>query len=319
MSTKYAIDPAYTEFPNISFSRNLWKLRFINLFIVASRQRHKWADDIAISHHSIKGVEGNKIKIIEVAPKDLQGTAPAIVYFHGGAFFMSYAGIHLDNAQMYARETRCRVFLVDYRLSTKAPFPAAQDDSQSALEWVHEKASQLKVDREKLILSGDSAGGCLAACCAQMTFDRNKTREDKIKILAQFLIYPVTDCETKTESAINFTDTPLWTHEANKIMWDVYLRGSDYKNGLEGASIPEYASPIHRKDFSGLPPAYIEPTEFDPLRDEAHNYGQALEAAGVEIEVVEAKGAVHGYEFVDCETTRKYQKLRVDALKKFLA
>ena len=63
----------------------------LNLFIVGSRLRHKWADDIAITKHSISGVNGNKIKIIEVAPKDLEGEAPAIVYFHGGAFFMSYA------------------------------------------------------------------------------------------------------------------------------------------------------------------------------------------------------------------------------------
>tara|TARA_B110000444_G_C18819730_1_gene587066 strand:- start:241 stop:1200 length:960 start_codon:yes stop_codon:yes gene_type:complete len=319
MNNKYAIDPAFTKFPKMSFSHNLWKLRIFNLFVIASRFRHKWADDISITNHYIKGVNNNKIKLIEVTPKNITGKAPAIIYFHGGAFFMSYAGQHLDTVQMYAREAHCRVFLVDYRLSTKAPFPAAQDDSQSALEWVFDNSTQLQVDRKKLILSGDSAGGCLAASCTQMTLDRNAHRQEKINILAQFLIYPVTDCETKTKSAIQFTDTPLWTHDANKIMWDVYLHGSDYKNGIEGASIPEYSSPIHRADFSNLPPAYIEPTEFDPLRDEAYDYGQALEAAGVDVKIVEAKGAVHGYEFVDCEITRRYQKLRLKALKEFLA
>jgi acetyl esterase len=318
MTQKYAIDPAYKEFPDIPFSRKLWKLRLINLLIVASRLRRKWAEDITVTKHKVRGVDGNNIKVIEVCRKGLKGMAPAIVYFHGGAFFMSYAGIHLDNAEMYARETGCRVFVVDYRLSTQAPFPASQDDSQSVVEWIFDNAAQLNVDSDKLILSGDSAGGCLAASCAQMTLDRNQQRKEKINILAQFLIYPVTDCETKTKTAIEFTDTPIWTHNANKIMWDVYLRGSEYKKGTEGAAIPKYASPIHRKDFSNLPPAYIEPTEFDPLRDEAYNYGRALEAAGVAIEIVEAKGAVHGYEFVDCETTRKYQKLRVDALKRFL-
>lgn len=318
MTTQYAIDPAYNEFPDLPLSRNIWKLRMLNLFIVASRLRHKWADDISITKHKIKGMDGNRVKIIEVARKNLDGEAPAIIYFHGGAFFMSYAGIHLDNAQMYAREAGCRVFVVDYRLSTTAPFPAAHNDSQSAVEWVFDNAEQLQVDKNKLILSGDSAGGCLAAACAQMTLDKNKERDEKINFLAQFLIYPVTDCETKTKSAVEFTDTPIWTSDANKIMWDVYLRGSDFKN--EGSDQPpQYASPIHRDDFSGLPPAYVEPTEFDPLRDEAYDYARALEAAGVPIEIVEAKGAVHGYEFVDCETTRKYQKLRVEALKKFLS
>lgn len=316
---KYPIDPAYFDFPEMSFSNNLWKLRFTNLFILATRFRYKWDAALNITHHKIDGEDHNKVKVIEIARKDLAADAPALVYFHGGAFFLSYAGLHLDNAQMYAKEANCKVFMVDYRLSTEAAFPAAQTDSQAAVEWVFDNAARLGIDKQKIIVIGDSAGGGIAASCAQMTHDRNKTRSDKINLLAQFLLYPVCDCESKTDTARNFVDTPLWTSNNNKVMWDVYLRDSDYKKGVPGAKIPDYASPIHRDDLSGLPPAYIEPTEFDPLRDEAFNYAAALEAAGVKVTLVEAKAAVHGYEFVDCETTRKYRKIRMTELKKVLA
>lgn len=316
---KYPIDPAYLDFPEMSFSTSLWKLRLTNLFILATRLRYKWDPSLNVTNHIVDGEDGNKVKVIEIAPKDIGPDAPALVYFHGGAFFLTYAALHLDNAQMYAKDARCKVFMVDYRLSTKAAFPAAQNDSQSALEWVFDNAATLGVDREKIIVIGDSAGGGIAASCAQMTHDRNKTRSEKINLLAQFLLYPVCDCETKTDTALNFVDTPLWTTNNNKVMWDVYLRDSDYKKGVPGASIPQYASPVHREDLSGLPPAYIEPTEFDPLRDEAVNYANALEAAGVDVTLVEAKAAVHGYEFVDCETTRKYREIRMTELKKVLS
>ena len=312
----YAIDPAYLNFPDMKFSTNLLKLRFTNLFILATRLRYKWSKNLNISTHKINSTNGHKLKVIEISKKGLADNAPALVYFHGGAFFLTYAGLHLDNAQMYAEQANCKVFMVDYRLSTKAPFPAALDDSQAALEWVHDNADQLAVDPKKLIVIGDSAGGGLAASCAQLTHDRNKNRTEKINLLAQFLLYPVCDCETKTASATQFEDTPLWTTNNNKVMWDVYLRGSDYQKGDK--HIPPYASPVHRQDLTGLAPAYIEPTEFDPLRDEAIDYAEALEKAGVEVTLVEAKGAVHGYEFVDCETTTKYREIRMDALNKVL-
>ncbi len=312
----YAIDPAYLDFPDMTFSTNLLKLKLTNLFILATRLRYKWSKSLKVQTHKIDSTDGHKLKVIEISKKGLADNAPALVYFHGGAFFLTYAGLHLDNAQMYAEQADCKVFMVDYRLSTKAPFPAALDDSQAALEWVHDHASQLAIDKNKIVVIGDSAGGGLAASCAQLTHDKNKNRSEKINLLAQFLLYPVCDCETKTDSATAFEDTPLWTTNNNKVMWDVYLRGSDFKKGNE--HIPAYASPIHRDDLTGLAPAYVEPTEFDPLRDEAIDYANALQAAGVEVTLVEAKGAVHGYEFVDCDTTTKYRKIRMDALNKVL-
>ena len=81
-------------------------------------------------------------------------------------------------------------------------------------------------------------------------------------------------------------------------MWNVYLRDTEYKKSGGSAPVPAYAAPLHRADFAGLPPAWIEVAEFDPLLDEGRLYAGALEAAGVPVELHEVKGASHLGPFV---------------------
>ena len=67
-----------------------------------------------------------------------------------------------------------------------------------------------------------------------------------------------------------------------------YLRNDDdIRNPL--------ASPSFTASFNGLPPALIITAEFDPLRDEAEDYGRKLREAGVPVQVSRYEGMVHGF------------------------
>jgi acetyl esterase/lipase len=313
MSSKYALAPEFVSQPNLTIPSNRLLLRGFNFLLRLQRRKFAWSDAVSVRTHSVQSADGHTLSVFEIAPKGLTGTAPALVDFHGGGFFFSYAGLHLTYAERYAVDAGCRVFFPDYRLSIDDPFPAAHDDCYATLSWLHKNASELGVDASKVALIGDSAGGALAAGVAQQALDRGEN-----PICAQILIYPVTDHETKTESALSFTDTPMWKKASNIAMWKVYLRDTEHKRSGGSAPVPPYAAPLHRDSFAGLPPAVIEVAEFDPLRDEGKEYARALEAAGVAVEQHEVKGGVHGYDLVeDSATAAAIYKERMAAIQRF--
>jgi acetyl esterase len=292
--SKYALAPEFASQPKFTVPRNRWILTLLNKAMSFPLRKFKWSDEVEVKRHEVRGEGGHVIPVIEIAPKGLSAGAPALIDYHGGGFFLGQAPSHLKYAEHYALGAQCRVFFPEYRLSTYNPFPAPFDDCYATLGWVHANADKLGVDPQRVGLIGDSAGGALAAGIAQKAFDRGEN-----PICAQILIYPVTDHESKTESATTFTDTPMWKRASNLIMWDIYLAGSEHKLSGGSAPAPPYVAPLHRESFAGLPPAVVEVAEFDPLRDEGRQYSEALRAAGVPVEFTEVKGAIHGYDMVD--------------------
>jgi acetyl esterase/lipase len=303
---KYAILPEFSKFPALPVRNSPWLLRLLSLFIAAQRLLHRWKPGIRIVRHTVRTGQGHPVLMIEVSAAGSADPSPALIYCHGGAFFMTYAAIHLDNAQHIARETGCKVFVVDYRLSTSAPFPAQFDDCMACLRRVVERAEEMGVDPARIGVMGDSAGGALAAGLAQ------RAKDEGIPLRAQILLYPVTD-SSSSASAQAFTDTPLWTAGANRIMWEIYLRGGPTDPP------PRYASPAHRQDLSGLPAAYVETAEFDPLRDEAIAYAKRLAATGATVRLNQTRGTIHAIDTVPTsEATRAAMGKRVEAVRELL-
>ncbi|CAN5536658.1 alpha/beta hydrolase [soil metagenome] len=89
---------------------------------------------------------------------------PLIISFHGGGWALGNK--HNDLflrplvAQGYALAS------VDYRLSGQAPFPAQIEDCRDAVHWLLRQADALKLDRNRIAVTGISAGGHLALLLA---------------------------------------------------------------------------------------------------------------------------------------------------------
>ena len=259
---------------------------------------------IKASDHTIKGYGGRAMQVLTFRPKDLSPGAPCLVYFHGGGLFAEALPLQKQLACRYAQEAECVVVFPQYAVSVDAPFPAGLEDCYAALVWAKDHASTLGIAPDRIAVGGDSAGGSMAACVSQLALDRKS-----VVPCFQLLVYPVCDHRMSTASMSAFTDTPVWNTANTHLMWKLYL------NGHENA--PPYTSAQQRADLSGLPNAYIETAEFDPLRDEGNNYAGRLKEAGVTVELNETKGTVHGYDAIASSgITKANVQRRIQALRR---
>lgn len=248
--------------------------------------------------------DGTPVRLTRYRPKGLDWAAPCLVYFHGGGFCVRDAGYIHRYAAPYAEGARCEVVFVHYRTADIAPFPTPFEDCYAALRWVWENAPRLRLDRARIAVGGDSAGGALAAACALRSRD-----EDGPRLCFQLLVYPVTDSRMGAASMRKYTDSPMWNAKLNQKMWELYLREGDH-------GMSQYAAPLLARDFSNLPPAYVEVEEFDCLHDEGIAYANALEKAGVEVQIEDVKGTFHGFDFLaDKEIAKAMAEKRIQALR----
>lgn len=208
--------------------------------------------------------------------------APCIVYFHGGTGVFCGIETHDGLCRMLANSSSCRVISVAYRLAPEHPFPAAVEDAYAATKWIAEHAEELCIDRDRLVVAGDSAGGTLAAVVCLLAAEREGP-----PIVLQVLLCPVTDLAGETDSRRVFAEG--YFIERSTLQWakSVYCAGAE-------PSDPR-VSPLRASALAGVPPAHIHTAEFDPMRDEGEAYAAALGAAGVPVQYICHPGLIHHF------------------------
>ena len=235
-----------------------------------------------IETKTIPGPDGGELTIRIYWPLG-EGPFGACLYFHGGGWVLNNIDTHDDVVRRLAAASGCVFVSVDYRLAPEHKYPAAIEDGYAALQWVHEHATELNVDSARIAVSGDSAGGNIAAVLCLMTRDRGGP-----PIEAQVLIYPITDCDFDRPSYRDNADGYFLTAKQMKWFWNHYVSSPEQMR-------EPYASPLRAASFGGLPTALILTAEFDPLRDEGEAYAQALRAAGVNVTLHRYDGLIHAF------------------------
>src|ERR1700742_5015377 len=83
-------------------------------------------------------------------PRQANGLAPCLVFFHGGGWVIGDLDTHDVVCRKLAHEGELIVVSVDYRLAPEHKFPAAADDAIAATKWISENAAQLGIDSSRL-------------------------------------------------------------------------------------------------------------------------------------------------------------------------
>lgn len=280
----FDIHPELQSVRSHSLPSNRWALAALQNLLAAVNMVHRLKFKSILKRTKIASSDGYPVPLLIIRPEHLGPLAPALVYYHGGAFIMKPAPQHLENALRYAREAECVVVFIEYRLAPKYPFPAGFNDCYAALQWMISNAQQLGIDAKRLVVGGDSAGGGLAAGVAQRA-----RQEDGITLRGQLLIYPFVDLICSRPSITAFADVPPFKRALPRPIAEIYL-GRPPAEGM-----PRYASPIYG-DVTDLAPAYIETAQFDILHDQGTAYAHAMREKGVGVDLNEIKGGIHGFD-----------------------
>jgi acetyl esterase/lipase len=281
-----------------------WVLGAMQAFLRLVNRLHRRRFHRILTRSLIPGTDGHLVPVLIIRPEQPRPPTPALVYFHGGAFVMEGAPAHVENAVRYAREVGCTVIFVDYRLAPRHVFPAGFNDCYAALKWAIANAGTLGIDANRVAIGGDSAGGNLAVSVAQRA-----AFEDGIALKGLLLLYPAVDLVCDRPSMTLFRDVPPFKGLSAAGVAQLYL------GHAPAAPLPRYASPAEGPR-RGLPPTYVELPQFDPLHDQGAAYAQALRDDGVEVELNEVAGGIHGFDLMAprCSLTQQAIARRVHFL-----
>ncbi len=100
---------------------------------------------------------------------------PLLVHFHGGGWIAGAKEGSVLQLMPYLAQGFA-VASVQYRLAKVAPAPAAVEDVRCALRYLSQRTAELKIDPQRIVVTGGSAGGHLALMAGMLPagnrFDR---------------------------------------------------------------------------------------------------------------------------------------------------
>jgi acetyl esterase/lipase len=190
---------------------------------------------------------------------------PVVVFFFGGGWKNGTYTQFVPQAEYFA--SRGLVALsADYRVESKHKTTpdCCVEDAKSAIRWVKTNAAKLGVDAEKVIASGGSAGGHIAACAALVP-DFNHPEDPKVSsIPAALLLF---------NPALNL---PRPVKDA------------------KGNDIAAKISPT-RFLSDKTPATWIVFGDADAMMEQGKEYTQKARSLGVKVELCLAPGQPHGF------------------------
>ncbi|RLP54602.1 MAG: alpha/beta hydrolase [Ketobacter sp.] len=251
---------------------------------------------------SVRVVEGSKIEMptldlflcqsppylpARLYSPDSSGDA-LVLFFHGGGWVHGNIETHDNLCRHLARITRTRVLAVEYQKAPENPWPTAVNDAIRAYRDVLERLPEFGLRNPVMAVAGDSAGGKLATVLA-----RKLSHETIRSPAAQLLIYPSADSPREVGSRKLFADGFLLTDEGIRKYRECYVpAGQDDRH-------PDI-SPLYADDLDKSPPAVVVTAGFDPLRDEGRDYAKKLQQNGIQVQLLEFPGLVHGFANILC-------------------
>ena len=235
---------------------------------------------------------------------------PTLVYIHGGGWTNGTKEASALTFLPYL-EMGYTVVNVEYRLADVARAPAAVEDCRCALRWVYRNAERFNFDLDRLVVTGNSAGGHLSlttgilpesagfdrACPGdrRRTWSTGGTSTDELAVAAIINWYGVGD-------VLDMLHGPPGISGSFTVAW--------FGSAPNRDDIAKQVSPLTYMR-QGLPPVLTIHGDADPIvpYSQGVQLHEALDEVGVPNKLITIAGGRHGG-FTREENRRVYRVIR---------
>lgn len=219
-----------------------------------------------------KSVDGVDLNLHVFKPKDnrYSSKAPVIIFFFGGGWNGGTPKQFYEQSRYLANQGMVAIS-AEYRVKSRnntTPFECVKD-AKSAVRWVRQHAQQLGVNPNKIVASGGSAGGHIAACTGIIKGYEEAGEDFSLSSVpnAMILFNPVLDTSEKGYGSERFD--------------------KDYKTSI---------SPCHHIDSNIMPTLLFHGTGDKTVPFEnAERFTKLMQKAGNQCELVAFEGRNHGF------------------------
>ncbi len=224
---------------------------------------------------------------------------PAILYFPGGGFTTAQWDKYSQQRMKLAEEGFV-VAACEYR-AVPDKFPALVEDAKAAVRYIRAHAEEWGVDKNKIGVMGDSAGGyvvqMLGAANGEVQFDVGDNLQESSAVQAVVSLYGISDLLSIGEGLPEDIEK---VHHSPAVTEALLVNGPAF-NTYPGASVFETedkakeASPLYHVN-GDEPPMMLMHGAKDPLVSplQSKKMYEALKAQGSDVQYVLLENALHG-------------------------
>lgn len=231
--------------------------------------------------------DGDRYHLLDVYyPENTTEPLPVIIDIHGGGWVYGNKEINKIYCMKLSKEG-FTVFNINYRLMPDCSFSQQMNDVSKALKWINEHLSDYPCDKEKIYLTGDSAGGQLASYACAIN------ESDEL-------------CE-----AFSFEKSDFKANALGLISPNLYLTPFDFKNvyfrrllGKDYKDLPyvNYLTAEALLKKSTMPPTFFATSvnDYMAVRQTVGAY-ETLKAFGIETELLnwEKEELIHAFSVLE--------------------
>lgn len=228
-----------------------------------------------VKQYKLNEYEYNYRKVFTIEAENDKKTDKVILYLHGGSYVADLYREHWEFFKDLIKDTGCTIVVPDYPLTPKYKY---SDVFGMMLPLYREIVK--KVEKENLIVMGDSAGGGIALALMEEV-----GREDLMQPKNLILISPWLDVTMSNKEIDKVQKNDKMLNKKALMLAGIAYAG---EGGMEKFLVNPINGPVNKLEnvtiFTGT---------YDILNPDVHKFKEIAEKQNVEIDIRETKGVAH--------------------------